>query len=144
MTCLDTDAQEGSPCTSSLGSPILRPQVPSFEHSPLRTEHVEGRIVTPLFFVECAIPVRSLVFTVVRPMFSLSVFPLETLDDLEERVKEAGIEITFRQSFFSDPAVPVKNLKVGWLGGRGRAGQWWVREEPDGGGCFLVFKLRCK
>ncbi|GAB1301047.1 Gamma-aminobutyric acid type B receptor subunit 1 [Apodemus speciosus] len=36
---------------------------------------------------------------------------LETLDDLEERVKEAGIEITFRQSFFSDPAVPVKNLK---------------------------------
>uniref|UniRef100_A0A2K6SUH3 Gamma-aminobutyric acid type B receptor subunit 1 n=1 Tax=Saimiri boliviensis boliviensis TaxID=39432 RepID=A0A2K6SUH3_SAIBB len=34
-----------------------------------------------------------------------------TLDDLEERVKEAGIEITFRQSFFSDPAVPVKNLK---------------------------------
>ncbi|KAJ6632779.1 hypothetical protein lerEdw1_014609 [Lerista edwardsae] len=35
-----------------------------------------------------------------------------TLDDLEERVKEAGIEITFRQSFFSDPAVPVKNLKV--------------------------------
>ncbi|KAH0630356.1 hypothetical protein JD844_013308, partial [Phrynosoma platyrhinos] len=35
----------------------------------------------------------------------------ETLDDLEERVKEADIEITFRQSFFSDPAVPVKNLK---------------------------------
>uniref|UniRef100_A0A6I8S6H8 Gamma-aminobutyric acid (GABA) B receptor, 1 n=1 Tax=Xenopus tropicalis TaxID=8364 RepID=A0A6I8S6H8_XENTR len=34
-----------------------------------------------------------------------------TLDDLEERVKEAGIEITFRQSFFSDPAIPVKNLK---------------------------------
>lgn len=30
-------------------------------------------------------------------------------------MKEAGIEITFRQSFFSDPAVPVKNLKVGWL-----------------------------
>lgn len=40
-----------------------------------------------------------------------SAFP-QTLDDLEERVKEAGIEITFRQSFFSDPAVPVKNLKV--------------------------------
>ncbi|KAM5145657.1 gamma-aminobutyric acid type B receptor subunit 1-like [Mantella aurantiaca] len=34
-----------------------------------------------------------------------------TLDDLEERVKEADIEITFRQSFFSDPTVPVKNLK---------------------------------
>lgn len=31
-------------------------------------------------------------------------------------MKEAGIEITFRQSFFSDPAVPVKNLKVRWLG----------------------------
>lgn len=29
-------------------------------------------------------------------------------------MKEAGIEITFRQSFFSDPAVPVKNLKVRW------------------------------
>ncbi|XP_075434107.1 gamma-aminobutyric acid type B receptor subunit 1 isoform X5 [Ascaphus truei] len=35
-----------------------------------------------------------------------------TLDDLEERVKEADIEITFRQSFFSDPTVPVKNLKT--------------------------------
>ncbi|XP_041431135.1 gamma-aminobutyric acid type B receptor subunit 1 isoform X4 [Xenopus laevis] len=35
----------------------------------------------------------------------------QTLDDLEERVKEAGIEITFRQSFFSDPVIPVKNLK---------------------------------
>jgi hypothetical protein len=36
-------------------------------------------------------------------------------------VKEAGIEITFRQSFFSDPAVPVKNLKVGWPGMVGSA-----------------------
>ncbi|KFO99691.1 Gamma-aminobutyric acid type B receptor subunit 1, partial [Calypte anna] len=35
-----------------------------------------------------------------------------TLDDLDQRVKEAGLEITFRQSFFSDPAAPVKNLKV--------------------------------
>ncbi|KAF3834399.1 hypothetical protein F7725_025603 [Dissostichus mawsoni] len=35
-----------------------------------------------------------------------------TLDDLEERVKEAGIEISVRQSFLSDPAVAVKNLKV--------------------------------
>ncbi|KAL3043350.1 gamma-aminobutyric acid type B receptor subunit 1 [Trematomus bernacchii] len=34
-----------------------------------------------------------------------------TLDDLEERVKEAGIEISVRQSFLSDPAVAVKNLK---------------------------------
>uniref|UniRef100_A0A8B9FQ78 Receptor ligand binding region domain-containing protein n=1 Tax=Amazona collaria TaxID=241587 RepID=A0A8B9FQ78_9PSIT len=35
-----------------------------------------------------------------------------TLDDLDQRVKEAGLEITFRQSFFSDPAAPVRNLKV--------------------------------
>ncbi|XP_044837527.1 gamma-aminobutyric acid type B receptor subunit 1 isoform X1 [Mauremys mutica] len=34
-----------------------------------------------------------------------------TLDDLDQRVKEAGIEITFRQSFFSDPAAPVRSLK---------------------------------
>uniref|UniRef100_A0A8D0FMW4 Gamma-aminobutyric acid type B receptor subunit 1 n=1 Tax=Strix occidentalis caurina TaxID=311401 RepID=A0A8D0FMW4_STROC len=35
----------------------------------------------------------------------------QTLDDLDQRVKEAGLEITFRQSFFSDPAAPVRNLK---------------------------------
>uniref|UniRef100_A0AAQ5ZJ54 G-protein coupled receptors family 3 profile domain-containing protein n=1 Tax=Amphiprion ocellaris TaxID=80972 RepID=A0AAQ5ZJ54_AMPOC len=34
-----------------------------------------------------------------------------TLDDLEERVREAGIEISVRQSFLTDPAVAVKNLK---------------------------------
>ncbi|XP_061689604.1 gamma-aminobutyric acid type B receptor subunit 1 isoform X6 [Syngnathoides biaculeatus] len=34
-----------------------------------------------------------------------------TLDDLEERVKEARIEISVRQSFLTDPAVAVKNLK---------------------------------
>ncbi|XP_030921342.1 gamma-aminobutyric acid type B receptor subunit 1, partial [Geospiza fortis] len=34
-----------------------------------------------------------------------------TLDDLDRRVKEAGLEITFRQSFFSDPSASVKNLK---------------------------------
>ncbi|XP_029023271.1 gamma-aminobutyric acid type B receptor subunit 1 isoform X2 [Betta splendens] len=34
-----------------------------------------------------------------------------TLDDLEERVKEAEIEISVRQSFLTDPAVAVKNLK---------------------------------
>ncbi|XP_078721631.1 gamma-aminobutyric acid type B receptor subunit 1-like isoform X3 [Lampetra fluviatilis] len=34
-----------------------------------------------------------------------------TLADLEERVKEAGIEINVRQSFLSDPSVAVKNLK---------------------------------
>uniref|UniRef100_G3PJB3 Gamma-aminobutyric acid (GABA) B receptor, 1a n=1 Tax=Gasterosteus aculeatus aculeatus TaxID=481459 RepID=G3PJB3_GASAC len=40
-------------------------------------------------------------------------FPLilQTLDDLEERTKEAGIEISVRQSFLTDPAVAVKNLK---------------------------------
>ena len=44
-------------------------------------------------------------------------FPLicQTLDDLEQRVKEAGIEISVRQSFLTDPAVAVKNLKVLWL-----------------------------
>lgn len=39
-------------------------------------------------------------------------FIMQTLDDLEERVKEAGIEISVRQSFLTDPAVAVKNLKV--------------------------------
>lgn len=39
-------------------------------------------------------------------------FILQTLDDLEQRVKEAGIEISVRQSFLTDPAVAVKNLKV--------------------------------
>ncbi|XP_064408032.1 gamma-aminobutyric acid type B receptor subunit 1 [Latimeria chalumnae] len=34
-----------------------------------------------------------------------------TLDDLEERVKEAGIELSVRQSYLSDPTVAVKNLK---------------------------------
>lgn len=46
---------------------------------------------------------------------SLSVsipFISQTLDDLEQRTKEAGIEISVRQSFLTDPAVAVKNLKV--------------------------------
>ncbi|XP_008429282.1 gamma-aminobutyric acid type B receptor subunit 1 [Poecilia reticulata] len=38
-------------------------------------------------------------------------FICQTLDDLEQRVKEAGIEISVRQSFLTDPAVAVKNLK---------------------------------
>lgn len=42
-------------------------------------------------------------------------FMWQTLDDLEQRVKEAGIEISVRQSFLTDPAVAVKNLKVLWL-----------------------------
>lgn len=56
-------------------------------------------------------------------------------------MKEAGIEITFRQSFFSDPAVPVKNLKVRWLGVVGtvcRETRWvggkvWLGEESQAG-----------
>lgn len=61
-------------------------------------------------------------------------------------MKEAGIEITFRQSFFSDPAVPVKNLKVGWPGvvdsdcrGTGLREQWWVGEESRVGERWFVF-----
>ena len=46
------------------------------------------------------------------PSLSLSLSPSQTLDDLEERTKEAGIEISVRQSFLTDPAVAVKNLKV--------------------------------
>lgn len=89
----------------------------------------------------CAIPARSLVFTYCAPVF-LFPFLLKTLDDLEERVKEAGIEITFRQSFFSDPAVPVKNLKVGWP--RMARGTVWVGEKNQVGGCWVfVFTLRC-
>ena len=42
----------------------------------------------------------------------VSLCVCQTLDDLEERVKEAGIEISVRQSFLTDPAVAVKNLKV--------------------------------
>ena len=42
----------------------------------------------------------------------LYVFYLQTVEDLEERVKEAGIEIAVRTSFLTDPANAVKNLKV--------------------------------
>ena len=75
--------------------------------------------------------------------------PPKTLDDLEERVKEAGIEITFRQSFFSDPAVPVKNLKVGWwglvgpackgLGGGNSSG--WEKRQTGTGWIFFFFGI---
>lgn len=66
-------------------------------------------------------------------MIPPSAFP-QTLDDLEERVKEAGIEITFRQSFFSDPTVPVKNLKVSeyvWLSREGRLGVHNTSMQPS-------------
>lgn len=42
----------------------------------------------------------------------MSLCVWQTVDDLEVRVKEAGIEISVRQSFLTDPAVAVKNLKV--------------------------------
>lgn len=62
----------------------------------------------------CALPACPLLSTNITPAVSpLSLsFSLQTLDDLEERVKEAGIEISVRQSFLTDPAVAVKNLKV--------------------------------
>jgi gamma-aminobutyric acid type B receptor len=36
---------------------------------------------------------------------------LQTVEDLETRCKEAGIEIVTRQSFLSDPADAIKNLR---------------------------------
>lgn len=36
---------------------------------------------------------------------------ISTVEDLEERCKEAGIEIITRQSFLSDPADAVRNLR---------------------------------
>lgn len=53
-------------------------------------------------FLTLSLPPRTFLFS----------FILQTLDDLEQRVKEAGIEISVRQSFLTDPAVAVKNLKV--------------------------------
>ena len=37
---------------------------------------------------------------------------LQTIEDLEKRVKEAGIDIAVRQSFLTDPTNAVRNLKV--------------------------------
>ena len=36
----------------------------------------------------------------------------QTIEDLEERVKKAGIEIAVRTSFLTDPTNAVRNLKV--------------------------------
>lgn len=48
-------------------------------------------------------------------LFSLSLSPcrspVETVEDLETRCKEAGIEIVTRQSFLSDPTDAVRNLR---------------------------------
>ncbi len=41
----------------------------------------------------------------------MSVY-LQTIEDLEERVKEADIEIAVRTSFLTDPTNAVRNLKV--------------------------------
>ena len=38
-------------------------------------------------------------------------FPSQTVKDMEERCKQAGIEILTRQSFLTDPAESVKNLR---------------------------------
>lgn len=38
-------------------------------------------------------------------------FNLQTVEDLENRCKEAGIEIVTRQSFLSDPTDAVRNLR---------------------------------
>lgn len=110
----DTEVQEGSLCTSLLGSYLLRLRGCPLT-TPTRAEDVVGGRFTLLFLCGHAIPVQISGLHLLYTCVSIP-FPLKTLDDLEERVKEAGIEITFRQSFFSDPAVPVKNLKVGWPG----------------------------
>lgn len=59
----------------------------------------------------CSCLSRSVVFCMLI-VACVSLYAWQTLDDLEERVKEAGIEISVRQSFLTDPAVAVKNLKV--------------------------------
>ena len=38
------------------------------------------------------------------------MFYLQTVEDLENRCKDAGIEIVTRQSFLSDPTDAVRNL----------------------------------
>lgn len=40
------------------------------------------------------------------------IFIFKTIEDLEKRVKEAGIDIAVRQSFLTDPTNAVRNLKV--------------------------------
>lgn len=102
-------APRAHPCleaTSRDSGAILRPLPPG-------AEDVGGGWFALPFLCGCAIPGQISGLHLLCTRVSVP-FPLKTLDDLEERVKEAGIEITFRQSFFSDPAVPVKNLKVGW------------------------------
>ena len=40
-----------------------------------------------------------------------SISSFQTVEDLENRCKEAGIEIVTRQSFLSDPTDAVRNLR---------------------------------
>lgn len=44
-------------------------------------------------------------------IFLLFVFFFQTVEDLENRCKEAEIEIVTRQSFLSDPTDAVRNLR---------------------------------
>ena len=43
------------------------------------------------------------------------ILSLQTIEDLEERVKRAKVEIAVRTSFLTDPTNAVRNLKVGWV-----------------------------
>ena len=40
------------------------------------------------------------------------VFTLQTIEDLEERVRQANIDVVVRQNFLTDPENAVRNLKV--------------------------------
>ncbi|KAL1401021.1 hypothetical protein pipiens_006947, partial [Culex pipiens pipiens] len=61
--------------------------------------------------------VTHYVFSIVCVLLFLSLSlspcrsPVETVEDLETRCKEAGIEIVTRQSFLSDPTDAVRNLR---------------------------------
>ena len=44
--------------------------------------------------------------------FTCWCFLLQTIEDLEKRVKDANIEIVVRTSFLTDPKNAVHNLKV--------------------------------
>lgn len=65
------------------------------------------------FIISTSLCLSNLLLPLLPVCLPLSLpFIMQTLDDLEQRVKEAGIEISVRQSFLTDPAVAVKNLKV--------------------------------
>lgn len=44
-------------------------------------------------------------------VLSVCYYYLQTVEDLESRCKESGIEIVTRQSFLSDPTDAVRNLR---------------------------------